>query len=70
MYALISKLEPIEDGLRICGKSKEKFDVTQDLFWVDCSDDLNIDENYYHDNTIKPRKPIPGLDLSHLNESK
>lgn len=69
MFALISKLEPIEDGLRICGKSNEKFETTQDLFWVDCSDNLNIDENYYYKNTFKPRKPEP-IDLSHLNEPK
>lgn len=69
MYALISKIEPIENGFRICDKSKEKFETTQDFFWVDCSDDLNIDENYYHDNTFKPKK-LTDLDLSHLNESK
>ena len=68
MYALISKLEPIEDGLRICDKSKEKFETTEDLFWVDCPDDLHIEDTYYHDNKIKPRKVLI-KDLS-INESK
>jgi hypothetical protein len=60
MKALISTLEPIETGYRVAQVSEQSFDVTPQLFWVDCADDIVADMYWYDptDSTIK-LVPIP-----------
>ena len=62
MKALISILEPRENGYRIAEvvADSDVFDVAPDLFWVDCSNQIVKDEYWYDpsDETIKAI-PIP-----------
>lgn len=60
--ALISSIEPRETGYRVAQvePADQIFGVADDLFWVDCADDVVQDEFWYDpaDQTIKPI-PIP-----------
>jgi len=47
----------------ICDKKDTQYDVAAPCFWVDCADDLDINESYYDiaESTIKakPNAPMP-----------
>lgn len=56
MKALISKVEPRENGYRVAQTCETEFEVNSNLFWVDCTDDVVADQFWYDpaDQTIKP----------------
>ena len=56
MKALISPNEPRETGYRIAEVSMTEFEVAEPLFWIDCADDMAVDQFWYDpaDQTIKP----------------
>lgn len=67
MKALISTIEPRETGYRVAQVEADAnvFVVSDDLFWVDCADDVVADQFWYDpsDETIKPN-PVPEVDPS------
>lgn len=69
MKALVSTIEPREDGYRIAQVEQDSdiFDVATELFWVDCADNIVADKFWYDpaDETIKPiPEPEPTQPLS------
>lgn len=67
MKALISTIEPRETGFRVAQVEVDAnvFAVSDDLFWVDCADDVVADQFWYDpsDETIKPN-PVTEVDPS------
>lgn len=63
MKALISKVEPRHNGFRVAQVEEDEkiFDVSDDLFWVDCANDVKADQFWYDftDKTIKPNPDAP-----------
>ena len=62
MRALISPIEQANIGYRIAEIHKTGFEVAEPLFWVECFNNLVVDEYYYDplDNIIKTiPKPQP-----------
>lgn len=59
--ALISTIEPKETGYRVAQvvNQGQTFSVSNELFWVDCADDVVQDEFWYDplDQTIKAVPP-------------
>ena len=57
MKALISKSETVETGYRVAQVAADNavFEVSSDLFWVDCPDDLLADTKWFdpEDNSFK-----------------
>jgi hypothetical protein len=57
MKALISINEPSQTGYRVAQVESDKniFSVAQNLFWVDCADDVVADQFWFDpsDQTIK-----------------
>ena len=63
--ALISTIEPVLSGFRVAQIVDEAnvFEVSPELFWVDCADDVTAD-NFYYDpatssmliNTVKAER--------------
>ena len=53
MKALISTLEPRENGYRVAQVEQDEniFDVAEDLFWVDCPDECVVDLWFYNPET-------------------
>lgn len=53
MKALISTVEPRESGYRVAQvvADNETFAVADELFWVDCADDIIADKFYYEPST-------------------
>jgi hypothetical protein len=58
--ALISTIEPRELGYRVAQVEdlNNIFEVANDLFWVDCADDVIADQFWYDPNTQKI-EPMP-----------
>lgn len=58
MKALIATNEPTQSGYRVAQVEPDAniFPVAQELFWVDCADNVEADRFWYDptDNTIKP----------------
>ena len=71
MKALISILEPRENGYRIAEvvADSDVFDVAPDLFWVDCSNQIVKDE-YWYDPSDETIKAIPAPVVSELTRPK
>lgn len=66
MKALISKLEPRENGYRVAQVEQDDniFGVAADLFWVDCPEECEADKWYYSPDLdgclpIPEPEPIP-----------
>ncbi len=57
MKALISTIEPRETGYRVAQVEQDEniFAVAENLFWVDCADDVVADDFWFDpsDQTIK-----------------
>ena len=51
MKALISPMEPREDGFRVAEVGNE-FPVADPLFWVDCPDHIVADQFWYKDGVF------------------
>lgn len=49
MKALISSIEPRESGYRVAQVEQDEnvFAVAEDMFWVDCPDDLVADGKWF-----------------------
>lgn len=56
MKALISPIEPRQQGYRVAEIAENAFEVAQPLFWVDCDDTVKADQFWYDpsDQKIKP----------------
>jgi len=56
--ALISTIEPCQTGYRVAQvePTGQTFPVSDQMFWVDCADDVEQDKFWYDpaDQTIKP----------------
>lgn len=68
MKALISTYEPRATGYRVAEVLEDNliFDVSPDLFWIDCADDVVADQFYYDPETgeillIPPPPPSPKI---------
>ena len=63
MKALISSIEPREQGYRVAEIHETGFPVAEPLFWIDCPDDLIADSKWFDplDNTFKDFPPQPEL---------
>ena len=48
MNALISPLEPREEGYRVAEVAQNTFDVASPFFWVECSDSIVADMYWYN----------------------
>lgn len=68
MKALISKVEPRNDGWRVTQvePNKNVFSVAEDLFWVDCPEECVADAWYYNTETgvCEPLPVDEALELS------
>ena len=55
MKALISKIEPIKTGYRVCQVESDEniFDVADGLFWIDCPDNIIADQFWFDPNLEK-----------------
>jgi hypothetical protein len=56
MQALIHKNEIAQTGWRVCQVELNIFPVAEDMFWIDCADNVIADQFWYDptDKTIKP----------------
>jgi hypothetical protein len=57
MKALISPIEPVENGYRVAEVSEKTFEVAPPFFWVDCGKEVVADMYWYDqaDKSIKPK---------------
>jgi len=62
MKALISTIEPRETGYRVAQVEQDAniFAVAEDLFWVDCADDI-VQDLFWYDPTDQTIKPLSSL---------
>jgi len=53
MKALISKLEKRKDGYRVAqvAADNEIFNVSNDLYWIDCPNEIEPDMYWYNETT-------------------
>lgn len=60
MKALISSIEPVQSGYRVAQvePNTNTFPVAEELFWVDCADDV-VQDLYWYDPTDQTIKPVP-----------
>jgi hypothetical protein len=58
MKALISIIEHSQQGYRVAQVEHNTFAVSEDLFWVECADDVVADQ-FWYDPSSKQIKPIP-----------
>lgn len=56
--ALISPLEPREEGYRVAEVAETAFEVATPFIWVDCQDDIVADK-FWYDPADSQIKPIP-----------
>jgi hypothetical protein len=59
MKALISSIEPVESGYRVAQVATDEmtFVVAEELFWVDCADDV-VQDKFYFDPVTKQVVPL------------
>lgn len=48
MKALISPMEPREQGYRVAQVEEIEFDVAAPLFWIDCDNTIKADKFWYN----------------------
>lgn len=58
MKALISPLEPTQDGVRVAQTDLNGFEVAKPLYWVDCPSNVVADQFYYKTDT-QEFLPVP-----------
>ena len=60
MKALISTIEPRQSGYRVAQVVDDGiiFPVSDELFWIDCADDV-IQDQFWYDSADQIIKPIP-----------
>ena len=60
MKALISTIEPRESGYRVAQVEPDDkiFDVSPEMFWVSCADDV-VQDQFWYDPSDQIIKPIP-----------
>jgi hypothetical protein len=68
MKALISPLEPRQNGYRVAQVSNDTFEVANPLFWIDCDNNV-VADHWYYDTTDEKIKqltewPEPSFDPS------
>lgn len=56
--ALISTVEPREQGYRVAQVADATFEVAPGLYWVACADDVVADE-FWFDPSDRAFKPVP-----------
>jgi hypothetical protein len=71
MKALISSEEKIYSnneiiGCRVVQVCENEFDVHENLFWIDCNDDIVADKFYYSPNNEFIELPIPEIPVTQI----
>jgi hypothetical protein len=59
MKALISPIEPVANGFRVCELAEVEFPVAAPLFWVDAPEGVSASTHYYADGFVEIPPPEP-----------